>query len=163
MAEKKNTNRISWKKRYRKESHSNKKTKTKKTQNRSQRIELEKPDYRKRRQARWLIWTAITMLIGLFFLKVIPMEMYGEDILFDASAHITITTFILYFIWFFIDQNKSWRIFYLFFSLVVLTLVALQRIVAEKHDDIGLILGFVLSIIAILVPRWKQIKNKFEF
>lgn len=132
-------------------------------ESKGKRIELEKPDYRKRMQARWLIWTAIIMLIGLFFLKVIPMEMYGEDILFDASAHITITTFILYFMWFFIDQNKSWRIFYLVFSLIVLTLVALQRIVAEKHDDVGLMLGFVLSVVAILAPRWKQIKNNFEF
>jgi len=119
--------------------------------------------WRKRKQIRWLIWTGIIMLIGLFFLKIIPMELFGEDILFDASAHITLTVFVLYLVWFYVDQNKSWRNSYLVFSLVVLTLVALQRIVVEKHDGTGLLLGFILSVIAILVPRWNKLKNKFDF
>jgi len=130
----------------------------------SQKVEkLEKPSHRKRKQIRWLLWTGIIMLIGLFFLKVIPMEMYGDDIMFDASAHITITVFILYVVWFFIDQNKSWRIFYLAFSLVVLTMVSLHRLIIQAHNGTGLIMGFLLSVIAILIPRWNKLKNKFDF
>ena len=119
--------------------------------------------WRKRKQVRWLIWTGIIMLIGLFFLKIIPMEIYGEDILFDASAHITITVFILYILWFYIDQNQKWRIPYLIFSLVVLSIVSIHRIINMEHDGTGLLLGFILSIIAIMIPRWNKLKNKFDF
>lgn len=125
---------------------------------------FDNPDYaRKRKQIRWLIWTGIIMAIGLFFFKIIPMEIYGQNILFDASAHITITMFILYFVWFYIDQNKTWRVPYLIFSLVVLAIVSMHRILVQAHNGTGLILGFLLSVIAIMIPRWSKLKNKFEF
>lgn len=157
MAYKKSSNKKSGNKTTKKKISSKKKKTTNKMK------PVEKSKIRKRNQVSWLIWTAIIMMMGLFFLKIVPMQMYGENILFDASAHVTITVFILYLLWFYVDQNKKWRIPYLIFSLVVLTLVSLQRIVVEKHDGTGLLLGFILSVISILIPRWNKLKNKFEF
>jgi len=114
-------------------------------------------------QIRELIFTALIMAIGLLMLKFIPTQVYGEDILFDASMHITIACFILYFIYFFIDQNISWRIPYFIFALVVLTIISVQRIIVNAHNDIGLLLGLIISVIAIILPRWKELKKKIKF
>lgn len=103
------------------------------------------------------------MVVGLILFKLIPMEIFGEDIKFDASAHITITMFALYFIWFFIDQNKSWRIVYLIFSLVVISIVSIQRILVDAHNDLGLLFGLILSIFAIVFSQKKYFKDKFKF
>ena len=91
------------------------------------------------------------------------MQIFGADIKFDASAHITITMFTLYFIWFFIDQNKSWRIIYFIFSLVVLSIVAIQRILVDAHNDVGLLAGLILSLFAIVFSQKKYFKDKFNF
>ncbi len=103
------------------------------------------------------------MFVGLILFKFIPMEMYGSDIKFDASAHITITMFLLYFIWFFIDQNKSWRTIYFVFSLAVISIVSIQRILVDAHNDIGLLAGLLLSLVAIVYSQKKYFKNKFKF
>lgn len=110
-----------------------------------------------------LIKAGVIMFIGLFLFKFIPMEIFGKDIKFDASAHITITMFLLYFIWFFIDQNRSWRTIYFVFSLVVLSIVAIQRILVDAHNDVGLLSGLCLSLLAIVYSQKKYFKNKFKF
>jgi hypothetical protein len=61
------------------------------------------------------------MVLGLLLFKLIPMQIFGEDIRFDASAHITITMFCLYVVWFYVDQNKSWRTPFFVFALVVIS------------------------------------------
>jgi hypothetical protein len=110
-----------------------------------------------------LLKAGIIMVVGLVLFKVIPMEIFGKDIKFDASAHITITMFVLYVIWFFIDQNKSWRTTFLIFSLVVLSIIALQRMMVDAHNDIGLLGGLCLSVVAIVYSRKKYFKDKFRF
>lgn len=110
-----------------------------------------------------IIFTAILMAIGLFLLKYLPMEKFGEEILFDASGHLTIVIFFLYLTYFFIDQNKSWRTPYFIFSLSVITIVSLQRIIDNAHNDIGLLTGLLISGISIIIPYWKKIKNKIKF
>lgn len=110
-----------------------------------------------------LLKAGLIMCVGLFLFKFIPMEIFGRDIKFDASAHITITMFLLYFIWFFVDQNKSWRTIYFVFSLVVISIVAVQRILVDAHNDIGLLGGLLISIFAIVHSQKKYFKNKFKF
>ncbi len=106
---------------------------------------------------------ASVMILGLFLFKLVPMQVYGHDITFDASAHITITMFCLYVLWFFVDQNKSWRTLFFVFSLVVLSIVSIQRILVDAHNDIGLLGGLIISICAIVYSQKKYFKNKFKF
>jgi hypothetical protein len=135
-----------------------KKTPTKKqTKQEAQKIEREK------KQVRKLVYTACFMIIGLVLFKFLPMQIYGKDILFDASVHITTACFILYVIYFFIDQDKNWRIPYFIFCFMVLTIISLQRIISYNHDDVGLLLGLVISMIAIMIPRWGEIRKEVEF
>lgn len=110
-----------------------------------------------------LLKAAIVMVIGLLLFKYIPMQVFGRDIVFDASAHITITIFGLYFLWFFIDQNKTWRVPYFILSLVIISIVAIQRIMLNAHNDIGLLGGLTISIVAIIHSQQKYFKDKFKF
>jgi hypothetical protein len=105
----------------------------------------------------------IIISIGLILFKLLPMLIFGNDILFDASAHISIAIFVLYILWFFIDQNRSWRIPYFIFAFFVLTVISIQRIINNSHNDIGLLSGLVLGILGIGVAEWKKIKNKLDF
>lgn len=115
------------------------------------------------KQVQALIKAGSVMIIGLIFFKLIPMQLFGDDITFDASAHITIAMLVLYFIWFWIDQNKSWRIPFFIFALVVLSIISIQRILMNAHDDFGLLAGFLLSLISIGYAQAKHFKNKFKF
>lgn len=112
---------------------------------------------------RSIVWAGLLMFIGLFILKFIPMTIWGADIKFDASAHITIAMFLLYILWFFIDQNKSWRVLFFIFCLVVLSIISIQRILVNAHNDVGLLAGFVISCLAILHAQKSKFKNKFKF
>ena len=58
----------------------------------------------------WISYTAILMVIGLIFFKYLPMYLSEGNILYDASYHVLFTILLLYILWFFIDQKKSWRI-----------------------------------------------------
>lgn len=107
-----------------------------------------------------ILITAILMFFGLLIFKFYPIFLYGENILFDASMHIVITSLILYIIYFFIDQNKSWRIPYLIFCLGTIIIISMQRIIVNAHNDIGILLGILISIISIIIPNWKEMKNK---
>ena len=72
------------------------------------------------------------MALGLTFFKFLPMKIWGDDILFDASFHITSAAFVLYIIWYFIDQNKTWRIpFFMLAVLVFSVISAILRFVAK--------------------------------
>ncbi len=115
------------------------------------------------RKIRNVFLTLILMIAGLVFLKFIPMEVYGYDILFDASAHFVIVAFVLYAIYFFIDQNKSWRIPYFVFAFVVLGVVSIQRININAHNDIGLLLGLLIVVFSIGISHWMDIRGKIDF
>lgn len=100
---------------------------------------------------------------GLLLLKYLPMAIWGKDILFDASGHIASATLALYMLWFFVDQNKQWRIPFFIFAAMVLIVISLQRIVDNAHNDAGLLLGLMLGIIAIGASRWRIIKKRLRF
>lgn len=110
-----------------------------------------------------LLFTGLLMGIGLVLFKYIPMYLFGKNILVDASMHIIIASFILYLLYFFIDQNKSWRIYYIIFSLAVLMIISIQRIISNNHNDVGLLIGLLISIISIMIPRWRELNRKLKF
>ena len=116
-----------------------------------------------KKQLTWLLWTTIIIAIGLILFKYIPMYVYGKDILFDASSHIVWTSWVLYVIWFFVDQKKSWRIPYFIFAAVVLIIMGIQRIIAKQHNEVGVMLGLAIAAIAIVIPRWKEFKKGVKF
>ncbi len=106
---------------------------------------------------------AIVMALGLLLFKYIPMQIWGDEILFDSSAHITIAIFILYTLWFFIDQKKSWHIPFFLFSFLVLAVVSMQRILDNAHNDIGLLGGLVISVSAIIYSQFSKFKRELSF
>jgi membrane protein CcdC involved in cytochrome C biogenesis len=110
-----------------------------------------------------LIITGIIMALGIALFKYLPVYLFGKDILFDASLHITIAVFVLYIGWYFIDQNKNWRNPYLLLSCLIVIVIAIQRIISNAHNDIGLLLGLILSLFAIIISRQDYFKNKFNF
>lgn len=110
-----------------------------------------------------IIITAIIMALGIVLFKYLPMYLFGKDILFDASLHITIAVFILHICWYFIDQNKNWRIPYIVLCCLVIVIISLQRIISNAHNDIGLLLGLILSILALIISRHDYFKDKFNF
>lgn len=110
-----------------------------------------------------LITAGLVMASGLILFKFIPMHIWGRDILFDASLHLTATIFALYILWYFIDQNKKWRMPFLAISLIIIFVVSTQRIIEYAHNDIGLLLGLAISVFAIAVSRPDYFKGKFDF
>jgi hypothetical protein len=103
------------------------------------------------------------MALGALIFKFLPMRIYGNDILFDSSAHIITASFCLYVLWFFIDQNKNWRLPYFMFSALILFVISVQRIIANAHNDIGLLMGLLVSLLAIYIAEQKAMKGKFRF
>lgn len=91
------------------------------------------------------------------------MYAFGASILFDASAHITSAMFGLYVLWFFVDQEPKLRTPFFVLCAVFLTVISVQRISANAHNDIGLLGGFVISIVSIYIANPRLFKNKFEF
>lgn len=114
-------------------------------------------------QIKILIKAACVIFLGLFLLKWIPMEIWGDHILFDASFHLSLAIFFLYVIWFFIDQNKKMRIPFFLFSFLVLSIISLQRIEANAHNDIGLLAGLIISVSAILYSQFDKFKKDIDF
>lgn len=110
-----------------------------------------------------LIIAALIMIVGMVLFKYVLMEIWGLDILYDASLHLTGTIFVLYVVWYFIDRNETWRIPYFVFAGIVIAVVSIQRIVANAHNDFGLLLALVVSFIAIVVSRRDYFKDKFRF
>lgn len=114
-------------------------------------------------QIRQILIAGLVTATGLLLLKYVPMRIWGNNILFDASGHIASAMFALYILWFFIDQNKQWRVPFFIFAGLVLVVIALQRIVANAHNDVGLLLGLTIGVVAIGVSRWKDVKKKLRF
>lgn len=116
-----------------------------------------------KRKIRSLIICLVIMAILLFLFKFLPMRFFGDEILFDASMHIVVASFILYLIWFFIDKNKSWKIPYLLFSIFVLFVISIQRLLANAHNDVGLLAGLIISIVSIVISNWHYFHKKISF
>jgi hypothetical protein len=116
-----------------------------------------------KRQIKWIFLTGIIMVLGLILLKYIPMEIYGKDILFDASSHVVWTAFVIYIGWFFVDQSKNLRILYLILSVGILAVISLQRIIANEHNEVGIILGFFVAFLGVVIPRWKEFMRNIKF
>lgn len=145
-----------------------KKTKSKKTKETAKKQKVKNQENEKiklhtKQQLRWIFWTAIIMVIGLILLKYIPMAIYGKNILFDASSHVVLTSLGLYILWFFIDQKKSWRIPYFIFAGGLLIIISIQRIIAQQHNEVGIVLGLAVAGISIIIPRWKEFKGGVKF
>ncbi len=109
-----------------------------------------------------LIAGAVTV-VGLLLFKYLPMSIWGRDILFDASGHIASAIFVLYVLWFFIDQNKQWRTPFFIFAAMVLIVISLQRIIDNAHNDIGLLLGLGLGVAGIAISQWKTVRKRLKF
>lgn len=96
-----------------------------------------------------ILTATLVIIIGQIIFKYLPMNIWGENILFDSSNHVAFTVLGLYVIWFFIDQNKSWRVPYFIFSAAIIIIMAIQRILSQNHNEIGVSLGLLIGIIGI--------------
>lgn len=110
-----------------------------------------------------ILIAGLVIAAGLLLLKYVPMLIWGPDILFDASAHIATAMFVLYVLWFFIDQNQQWRTPFFIFAAMVLIVISLQRLLDNAHNDIGLLLGLGLGVLAVGVSQWPIVKKRIEF
>ncbi len=127
---------------------------------------LSKQKKKKERQLRQvddIFRVAILMAMFILSLKYMPMYLWGSDILFDASLHITAAFFVLYVIWFFIDQTKEFRYPFYLFAILVLFVISIQRIAVDAHNDVGLLLGALISIISIGLVEREKLGNKIDF
>ncbi len=88
------------------------------------------------------------MAVFLILFKYYPMDLFGEDILFDASMHVTVTIFFLFSIWMFVPR-KIYGKYFLSFATFIVLLMSIQRIMVGKHDYIGVSLGVILSCFSI--------------
>lgn len=110
-----------------------------------------------------IITAAVVTGAGLLLFKYLPMSLFGRDILFDASAHIAWAVFVLYVLWFFVDQEKRLHTPFLIVSAMVLMVIAFQRLLDNAHNDIGLLGGFVLGLAAIGAAEWATVKKRLNF
>jgi len=110
-----------------------------------------------------ILTAGVIMILGLLALKYLPMTIWGSDIVFDASMHITATVFVLYVFWYFIDQNRSWHIPFFILGALILAIVSFQRIAVAAHNDIGLLGGLIISLLAIAFSRPDYFGGKFNF
>ncbi len=144
------------------------KTKSKKTKETAKKQKVKNQENEKltlhtKQQLIWISYTALLMIIGLIIFKYIPMYLFNSDILYDASYHVLFTILLLYILWFFIDQKKSWRIPYFVFSGALIIIVSLQRIIAHEHNEVGIILALIIGAISIVIPRWKEFMGGVRF
>lgn len=114
-------------------------------------------------QIKKILISGIAIFIGLLIFKNLPMLIWGPDILFDASRHVALTIWGFYVLWFFIDQNKKWRIPYFIFAAAVTIIMAIQRIIAKQHNEIGVLLGMAVGLSGIALAERKSLKGKFIF
>ena len=112
---------------------------------------------REKLQLKKIILAALFVALGILILKFLPMIIWGKGILFDASLHIATACLALYIIWFFVDQNEEWHLPFFVFSALILFVISVQRIIADAHNDIGLLLGFLFKFF-----RCYCRKEKFE-
>jgi len=101
---------------------------------------------------------AFLMFLFILIFKYFPMFLFGNDILFDASLHITITIFILYLIYLLIYRKKEFRFPYFLMCFSILLAVSVQRISVGAHSIIGISLGILISLTSIILANWKYVK-----
>jgi heme O synthase-like polyprenyltransferase len=118
---------------------------------------------RKETQISKIINAGLLMASGLIVFKFLPMALWGGKILFDASAHVIVASFAIYCLWFFIDQNENWHMPFYIFSALILFVISVQRIIADAHNDIGLLLGFLIAILSIAFAEKENLKGKLKF
>ncbi len=116
-----------------------------------------------KQQLIWIAYTTVLMIVGLALFKYLPMYLFDSNILYDASYHVLFTILLLYILLFFIDQKKSWRIPYFIFSGALIIIVSLQRIIAQEHNEVGIILALLIGAISIVIPRWKEFMGGVKF
>ena len=119
--------------------------------------------YQDKKQINKILIAGFCMVVGLFFFKFLAEKIWGDTVLIDASFHIISASFVIYILWFFIDQNKNWRVPFFLFSTLILFVISVQRILVEAHDDVGLLLGLIISIISIGIAERKSLKGKLKF
>lgn len=102
-------------------------------------------------------------LLGLLLLKYVPMMIFGQKILYDASAHVALTIFVLYGCWFFIDQNKTWRVPFFTVATGITVTVAIQRLIAHEHNEVGILLGMVVALLGIIAAEKELFKKGLKF
>jgi len=107
--------------------------------------------------------TGLLMIAGLLIFKWLPILIWGGEVLFDASMHIITAVFVLYGIWFFIDQNHSWHLPFFIFSALILFVISVQRIISNSHNDVGLLLAFAIAIFSIAMAEKENLRGKFKF
>lgn len=139
----------------------NSKTKDKKTANKKQKEG--RMILHTKQQLIWIAYTTLLMIVGIVLFKYLPMYLFDNSILYDASYHVLFTILLLYILWFFIDQKKSWRIPYFIFSGALIIIVSLQRIIAQEHNEVGIILALIIGAISIVIPRWKEFMGGVKF
>ena len=138
---------------------SNKETKVQK----SKKQENEKLRLHTKQQLIWISYTTILIIIGLIIFKYLPMYLFDKNILYDASSHVLFIILALYILWFFIDQKKSWRIPYFVFAGALIIIISIQRIIAQKHNEVGIVLALIIGAFSILIPRWKEFMRGVKF
>lgn len=118
---------------------------------------------RKVKKVEEIFLTSALMFAGVLIFKFLPMLIFGKEILFDASLHIILACFVLYVFYFFIEHDKNLRIFYFVFAMAIIIIISFQRIFVNAHNDVGLLLGLVISLISIIIPRWGEFRKEIEF
>ena len=108
---------------------------------------------------RHIIFTAVFMTIGILLFKILPEYLYGKEILFDASRHVVVLSFGLYFLYYFIQKRENWKIPYFIFSSMVLGVIAIHRFLEGAHNEYGVLMGFAIAGISIFFPLWLEEKR----
>lgn len=109
-------------------------------------------------QIKHLIYTAILMTLGILVFKILPMYLFGEEILFDASRHVIILSFGLYFLYYLLIQGReNLKIPYFIFSSMILGVIAIQRIIAGEHNEYGILMGFAVGGVSVFAPLWNKL------
>lgn len=100
-----------------------------------------------------LLKAFLISVIGVIIFKYIPMQIWGQDILFDASSHVIWTIFGLYLIWEFIEKHKEMRLPYFIFSCSLITIISIQRIFVGAHNETGILLGLGIGLASIITAE----------
>ncbi len=121
-----------------------------------------KKQNKKLKQIKTIAFTILYMFIGLSIFKFLPQLIFGNEIKSDASMHIVIAIFCIYLISFFITK-KSWRIPYFIFSLIVIIIISVQRILVNAHNELGLLLGLLIGFSSIVLADQQSYKRIIDF
>jgi hypothetical protein len=126
-------------------------------------LKKEKTENHVKKKIRWIILTTVIMIFGLILFKYIPMYIYGNNILYDASSHIIWTSWGLYVLWLLISPKRFWKAIYFIIAGAVIVIMAIQRINVGAHNILGVVLGLAIAAIAIEIPRWNEFSGGVKF